>query len=294
MTTICLFGKNVTLKTTGCSKANHTPERVYPAVNLFVKVTNSCNARCRFCSNGCNAGTNETFDYNRLWLLIDELRNRGVLVNRLNITGGEPALVKDRVFDILEAASQKHNRDLHLHLNTNGLLPDSQMLMRHPRWNSISMSIHHYDINRLSEIYGVRITPDAFDFRNINLSKVNASCNLIRGYIDSAVEIERMLRFATHLKLPRIGLVSLMKINSYCCERFIDYEDIDFQSIPNLSFIESHFSKSCSCSNYSFKSGDKSLQVYIRKNLNPGFCESSLTYDGRHWHQGFNNENIIY
>lgn len=33
----------------------------------------------------------------------------------------------------------------------------AQDLIQHPRWDSISMSLHHYDVNRLSDLYGCEI-----------------------------------------------------------------------------------------------------------------------------------------
>ena len=182
-----------------------------------------------------------------------------------------------------------------MHLNTNGLLPQSQELMRHPRWDSISMSLHHYDIARLSELYGCRIPNGAFYFDGINLQKVNSSCNLVKGYIDNAEEAHKMLDFNLDLGIPRIGFVALMKVNDYCREHFVDLEDIHLESIPHVYFTKSmNRGSDCKCSNYLYNRDLKILEIYMRNYANPNYCESSLVYDGEYLRQGFHQDNIIY
>lgn len=290
-----LFDKTIYVKDLGCRYGSLSATRIPPSVNLFVKVTNGCNARCAFCSNMGYNPSNSEFDHNKLWCIIDELKSKGIFVNRVNITGGEPAVVPTVVNRILERASNEKYSGIHLHLNTNGLLPTSQELMCHPRWDSISMSLHHYNREVLSEIYGVKIPENAFSFDGVNKDIVNASCNLIRGYIDCNTEIEKMLRFAISLGLPRLGFVALMKVNDYCKEHFVDFSEINFTSIPHLYFTESrNRGADCKCSNYLYNHDGRILEVYMRNYANPNYCESSLMYDGQFLRQGFHDDNIIY
>ena len=292
---IRLFGNRISIKSRGCYYGSQPPTQVPPAVNLFVKVTNGCNAHCAFCSNAACCGISAEFDYDKLWRVIDELRANKILVNRVNITGGEPATVPEIVNRILEQASDKGYEDIHLHLNTNGLHPASQALMHHHRWNSISMSLHHYDKDILSAIYGTQIPDDAFRFNGVNMNIVNASCNLIRGYIDNSTEVEKMLQFAISLGLPRLGFVALMKVNDYCREHYVDFDEIDFEAIPHLYFTESrNRGANCKCSNYLYNHNGRILEVYMRNYANPNYCESSLMFDGQYLRQGFHDDNIIY
>ena len=181
-----VFGKDIQLRRYGCNLIDEPGKPVAPFVNLFVKVTKGCNARCLFCSNAGTMPPHSDFNVDKLAQIILELKNAGIKVNRVNITGGEPSIVSPLVIDILQRMEEKEYDDVHLHLNTNGLLPASQQLMTNPRWDSISMSLHHYDIQKLSELYGCHIPPDAFDFNGVDLQKVNASCNLVKGYIGNA------------------------------------------------------------------------------------------------------------
>lgn len=186
-------------------------------------------------------------------------------------------------------------KKIHVHLNTNGLLPSSQILMREDRWDSISMSLHHYDLSRLSELYGCMIAETALRFDGIDLQKVNASCNLIKGYIDSPEEAAKMLDYAIDLNLPRIGFVALMRINDYCKEHFVDLEEIRLDTIPNVYFTKSmNRGSDCKCSNYLYNRNLKILEIYMRNYSNPQYCESSLVYDGEYLRQGFHENNIIY
>ena len=289
------YGKQIAVKEFDCSLGTLNPERISPFVNLFVKVTNGCNARCLFCSNADAKPTNKTFDIDKLEDIVLKLKEQSIKVNRLNITGGEPSVVSPLVENILQRMDGKVFDDIHLHLNTNGLLPQSQELMRHPRWDSISMSLHHYDIDKLSELYGCKISEDAFKFEGVNMQKLNVSCNLVKGYIDNPEEAHKMLDFALELGIPRIGFVALMKVNDYCKERFIDLEDIHIDTIPHVYFTKSmNRGNDCKCSNYLYNKDLKILEIYMRNYANPQYCESSLMFDGEYLRQGFHDNNIIY
>lgn len=290
-----IFGKEIQLRRTGCNLTDEPGKPISPFVNLFVKVTKGCNARCLFCSNADTIPPSKCFDTNKLIRIIVELQKVGIKVNRVNITGGEPSIVPAIVNEILQQVEDNHLDSVHLHLNTNGLLPQSQELMRHPRWDSISMSLHHYDIDKLSELYGCKIHEDAFKFEGVNKQKLNVSCNLIKGYIDNPKEAHKMLDFALELGIPRIGFVALMKVNDYCKERFIDLEDIHIDTIPHVYFTKSmNRGKDCKCSNYLYNKDLKILEIYMRNYANPLYCESSLMFDGEYLRQGFHDNNIIY
>ena len=288
-------GKSISVKEFDCKLGKLQEEPIAPFVNLFVKVTKGCNAKCLFCSNAGTSVPQTPFNVSKLIDIIKSLKESGIKVNRVNITGGEPSVVSPLVEDILSKMDEPETSGIHIHLNTNGLLPQSQELMRHPRWDSISMSLHHYDIAILSELYGCRIPDGAFYFDGINLQKVNSSCNLVKGYIDNAEEAHKMLDFNLDLGIPRIGFVALMKVNDYCREHFVDLEDIHLESIPHVYFTKSmNRGSDCKCSNYLYNRALKILEIYMRNYANPNDCESSLVYDGEYLRQGFHQDNIIY
>ena len=296
MTEYQLFGRNILIKRVGCGNGDSMGAPIPPSLNLFVKVTNGCNANCLFCSNAGHTQERHLFDVDKLFACIDEILNQRIILNRLNITGGEPSIVPETVNRIIEKlnASPKY-QPIHLHLNTNGLLPKSQEMMRISRFDSISISMHHYDISVLSEIYNCHIPPKAMDFEGIDISKINLSCNLIKGYIDSPEEARKMLDKAIDIGIPRIGFVGLMPVNKYCKEHFIDLEEIRIDSIPHVYFTKSkNRGRNCKCSNYLYNRDGKILEIYMRNYMNPNYCESSVVFDGQHLRQGFHDNNIIY
>ena len=289
------FGKEIQIKRVGCNCLDEPGRPIEPSVNLFVKVTKGCNAHCLFCSNMGATTPSTPFNVPKLLTIVRELMGSGIMVNRVNITGGEPSVVTPLVEEILHQMDAPDFSGIHLHLNTNGLLPQSQMLMRHPRWNSISMSLHHYSLSKLTELYGCEIPHTALRFEGIERQRLNASCNLIKGYIDRPEEASKMLDFALELGLPRIGFVALMKVNDYCREHFVDLEDIHLDTIPHVYFTQSmDRGDDCKCSNYLYNKDLKILEVYMRNYANPQYCESSLVYDGEYLRQGFHQNNIFY
>lgn len=288
-------GNKIAVKEYDCQFGSLRLERIAPFVNIFVKVTNGCNAHCRFCSNAGHRHENGRFDVDKLLDVIGLLRESRIRVNRVNVTGGEPSVARSVVERILHGMERDEYCDIHIHLNTNGVLPQSRQLMTHPRWDSISVSLHHYDIGRLAELYGCEISSGAFRFDDVDMQKVNASCNLIKGYIDCASEAHRMLDFAIGLGLTRIGFVALMKVNDYCRSHFVDLGDIHIDEIPHVYFTKSmHRGDDCKCSNYLYNKDMRVLEIYMRNYANPHYCESSLVYDGQYLRQGFHENNIIY
>ena len=120
-----IFDKDILIKSHGCNIMDEPGRPVVPSVNLFVKVTNGCNARCKFCSNADAKATSKPFNIVKLMDVIHELNAKSICVNRLNITGGEPSIVSSLVQDIIETMHQENFDNIHLHLNTNGLLSQS-------------------------------------------------------------------------------------------------------------------------------------------------------------------------
>lgn len=288
-----LFGKTVQVKTQGCSHDDMPGGYVLPSVNIFVKVTDGCNARCAFCSNA-QAKHASGFNLKKLRSVLEEALGAGLIVNRLNITGGEPSLVPRRVEDILTMMESQEFRDIHVHLNTNGLSLASQSLMKAGRIDSVSVSVHHYDCGKLSEIYGMEISEGILDFDGVDMMKVNASCNLIKGYIDSTEQAHRMMDFCLAKGFTRLGFVSLMPVNEYCRVHLVPLDVLHLEDIPHCYFTESmNRGSDCKCSNFLYNKDAKLLDIYMRHYSNPKYCESSLMFDGEYLRQGFNEDNII-
>ncbi len=288
------FAKPIQLRERACSSNGMPGELQSPYVNLFVKVTNRCNARCPFCCNGDALRNQTSFDTGKLFDIIDELTRRNIRINRVAITGGEPSVVPELVEEILRLLSRREYAWIHAHLNTNGLRQESRELMQNSRWNSISVSLHHYDTEALQVLYGLKHKVEMPVFDGIDVSKVNASCNLVKGYIDHPEALQKMMSFALGQGLPRLGLVGLMPMNDYCREHYVDFSALKLGSIPHLYQTGSKcYGSDCKCANYLYNENGRVLEVYLRNLMNPCFVASGLMYDGTHLHQGFGKEAII-
>lgn len=289
-----LFGKEVLLRETGCSLLGMYPSLVAPMVNLYVKVTSRCNASCRFCCNTEHSSRN-VFDIQKLFHVIDEVHAKGVKLNRVSITGGEPSMLMDIVWQILNKMNERSYMHIPIQLNTNGLSDDAHILMRNPRWDFISLSIHHYDTSVMAEIYGLKNTPVTVCLDAIDRQVLSCSCNLIKGYIDCAEEAQKMMDYVISLGVRTMGFVSLMPSNQYCKEHFVSYDDVDFLSINGIMKTKGRTNGThCRCENYLYRNDKGALDVYIRQNMEPSYCASSLVYDGAYLRQGFHENNIIY
>lgn len=299
-----LFGKDIVLADKLCMHPHvATSMNGYPGlhnkpyVNLYVKITDGCNARCPFCCNDDEHITSShSFNADKLFDIIHEISDCDIKLNRISLTGGEPSLCPDSLIELLQLISASEECAFtQVQLNTNGLTSNSIELMRHPRLDSISLSIHHYDPEKLSELYGRGITFNPLEYIRDISNKLNISCNLIKGYIDSPEEIEKMIEYADTFGVKTIGFVSLMHKNRYCEERFIDFRKIDISTISSLILSsERALLNICGCKNYLYTGKSNPIDVYFRINENPMYCGSLLLYDGEYLRQGFNNDNIIY
>lgn len=290
-----LLGKEIELQQYGCSEFGSTPRPIRPFVNLYVKVTNGCNAHCRFC---CNAGCQSkgSFNLNKLKACIEEINHSGIRLNRICLTGGEPSVQVAHTGEIINyIADERECLHTQLQLNTNGLSLEALKLMSHPRIDVVSVSLHHYDRIKLQEIFGCRLPEEIGWYPMVKSANLNVSCNLIRGYIDSANEVEKYLKFVASKGISTVGFVGLMQMNDYCHEHFIDFSEIDWPAIPHLYKVrERGHANHCKCCNYVFDGPKGMVNVYMRKTINPDYCASSLLFDGKYLRQGFNNDNIIY
>ena len=102
-----IFGKAIAIKQTGCSQCGIPGLRLAPSVNLFVQVTQGCNATCLFCSNKEKPKTHVPFNLAKLFDIVQEIRSKNIDINRINVTGGEPSVVPELVSRILDTCHEK-------------------------------------------------------------------------------------------------------------------------------------------------------------------------------------------
>lgn len=153
---------------------------IYKNINLQVLVTKACNYRCPFCIE--NDGQPSEINRGKNWIpylvreTLQEYKNQGVTPT-ISITGGEPTLFPDRLFNVLDIIGSFGIP--RVNLNTNGT--NLQIPTSFP-WLKINLSRHHYLVNANKKIFGEQYDPtnEPKDYTPFTLQ-----CVLMKDYIHS-------------------------------------------------------------------------------------------------------------
>lgn len=294
-----LFGSKINIRNYFCSTNPNKFKEGNLKLNLYIKITDSCNAKCQFCSN------KEMQDYGQLDLdklkyVITHLKEKDML-NRIAITGGEPLLnlpllnkVLNLIFDILPKAF--------VTLNTNGYnLRQVVELGCINKLEGIHISRHHYDDTINNEIFGINVarTEDIkFVMDKVENKKlIRLNCLLMRDYISSSEEVKEYLEYASKLNIFRVGFVALMKTNDFSKEQFVSFDDV-FKNLPNEFFSSGRYydRKICECINglYIAKNGNL-IEYYSRmtKELNCDYSRQLVYTSDNRLTMGFGKKSLI-
>jgi len=285
-----LFGEEFKLRTHYCRYFNTEPELIEnPYINLYVRFY-GCNATCQFCEY--HSDCSKEFDEDKLIEIIKELTSK-LFIKKLNITGGEPTLNYERFLRVFNICKEHLSDKTMIVVNTNGynfekLIKEKEIIKR---VTNISLSRHHYDDNKNNEILGFQ----SVSYKTIKKAQkklkpgvLNLTCNLIKGYIDSTDEVYKYLEFASKIGVDLVGLVSLMKINDYCHDNFIDFNTIDLISKRFNLTKQFSYKDCCKCNNYVYIPENlKLVRVYHKNTYKPLDIDFILSYDGKDLKRGF-------
>lgn len=311
--TICLFDKKIEIRKYGCSKNDNPIKYIKnPSVNLFIQVTNKCNANCRFCEfhSNCNID-NSNFDLQKLQIILEEIAKNSYHIGKINFTGGEPTLDLSLFHNVVSITQNTIKEKLsykpEITLNTNGvhLL---NMLQYEDFLNNIGLSRHHYDDERNEKIFQTKSvatnnTIKLFQENTKNKKLLQLRCNLIPNKIDNYEKIVKYLDKAIELGCCDCGFVTLMPLNEYCKDNQVDFEALikDSPNIINVvswkrynDMIDNDNVELCKCSNYIYQNKNGIFCKFYRRH----FCHNDLNagqlvFDGKFLRFGFGGE-IIY
>lgn len=296
---IKIFGEEISIKNYHCSSS---PSNIIVGpykFNLYIKVTDHCNASCSFCSNQGSAPERNDIDLNKLEKVVQELDEKNLL-SRVSITGGEPFLnIKKLNLIINKVLEVKPNATITI--NTNGInFNHLYEIDNLDKLEGIHISRHHYNDAENNNIFGVKTTSlkEIMDINNKlrikNLIRLN--CLLLKGKIDSIDEVSRYLDVASEADIFRVGFVSLMLINEYCVNHFVDYNDVFSQANDKFLLINKFYDdKICECGNGIYLSDiGKVIEFYARmtKELNPKFTRQFVYTTSNELSLGFNKKLI--
>lgn len=280
-----IFGREIALRTHYCALNGERALKIdKPYVNMYVRITNTCNAHCRFCEYHDNApGFN--FDFDRFKAAVEGLAEK-LEIRKISFTGGEPTLAPGALIKCTEFITKTLPATFVV-VNTNGC---NHKVLDDISVNSISLSRHHYKDRTNSMVFGTPSISANTINKMRNKGKIHLSCNLIRGVIDSKWEIINYLEFANAIEVRDIGFVSLMNINDFCRKRFVDFKALNIEGETLICNKKWNQKDTCRCRNYLYlpKTGNKPIKIYSRFAVKHTQClDSIVAFDGNNLRQGF-------
>lgn len=292
-----LFGKEIKLRTHYCQFFDFKPSKIEePYINLYIRFK-GCNANCQFCTYMDSA---KKFNYEKFNEILTELKNK-IYVRKVGFTGGEPTLNYELFSKVLKETYNILGKKTEFSVNSNGvnfkkLYQDKELMNI---INHLHLSRHHYDDIKNNEIleFSTLKTEEIKELQNNinNPDFLQLSCNLIKGYIDNDDEIKKYLEFSNSVGVYRVGLVSLMPINDYSKQNFIDN---NFKIFNTLYQTQKWTNEGyCSCSNYIYVPDDLKnhcVKLYKKNTYNISNINNTLTFNGENLVYGYDDNNIIY
>lgn len=287
------FVERLNFKHKSCVFNNSIEEEIpYNYVNLYVKITDSCNANCSFCEYH-DKESSFTFDFEKFKYILETLTKKNVHIHKVSFTGGEPTTNKTLLQKCVEEVGALKYKPLVV-VNTNGFA--LKWLNSLYGVSSISLSRHVLDDFTSFKVMRSKSVATLKEIKAVGSSKVHLTCNLLRGSIDSEESIISYLEQAKSLGVYDVGFVSLMKINSFCEQYHVDFNDIVFTNPRIVCNKEWSYKDVCRCKNFLYlpKNGNKIVKFYSRYRCkNEVDSESNYVFDGKYLRSNFGGK-IIY
>lgn len=216
---------------------------IYKRINVQILITRICNFHCKFCIENDGLSFNIS-TYQLPWLVKEVLTQYKTQNIRptVSITGGEPTLLPQRLYEILNVILPfvEKNDIEYVNLNTNGTNISCVNLFP---WLAINVSRHHYDFSVNQQIFGGKF--NTLDHNTT--TKSTLQCVLMMGYIDTLREIKKYMdiysmakgySFRSLTKLDKSK--GYLKESIFTSERFVDIKLILDQVArdPDFTFVQ--------------------------------------------------------
>lgn len=285
-----LFGCEVPLKIIPCTYngVEQKPDGDN-YVNLYVRLTDTCNAACEFCEFRNRNLT--SFDFYKFYYVLHELKKK-VRINKISFTGGEPTFQWELLNECLRLVKSL-DENIFTIVNSNGFN------LHHVNFeylNSFALSRHGIEFQNY-EIFQCDVMSD-MELKGLEQcikDKIHLSCNLIKGYIDDEKDMYDFINHYSRLGFHEYGFVSLMKVNEYCRSNHVDFMKINLNQMKNTRRVCTFNDKNaCFCANYVTFDDDGDLnRWYARHYCDMTKADSNLVFDIDHLKVGFNGPVIV-
>lgn len=208
-----------------CINKNEEPIPKEIKTNLYIRVNNICNGKCKFCLN-CNNKTTNNLNIEKLKEVYKYLLDKN-MIKLVTITGGEPMLNPKYINDIINALVEI-NKDVEISISTNGTNLDK--VLEFDNINNIKyihVSRHHYIDEINDKIFGFKtISTNKIKEIQEKTRKIIINTVGIKNYIDNKEELLKMCDYTRKLDVNRLHYVSLINYNNYCKENYVDINNI--------------------------------------------------------------------
>ena len=193
---------------------NHLQTEIFLKTGLFLPkplkiyylVSNKCNFKCQMCPQWKMGQTEKIQDYlseKEVKRIVDEASK--LKIKEFGVSGGEPLIFKDKLFNLLKYAS---NKGMYTHFVTNGSLLDKDFLEK-------------YDALGTGHV-------------SISIDGIGKKHDQLRGYDGAYVAVERVLKMFKENDFKNINL----KINSVLSDQNLDQiVDVVKLAIENKAMV---------------------------------------------------------
>jgi len=295
---IKLYNTEIDIKTETCTFLGRKSLKVNePYISMYT-MFKGCNAKCEFCSYMDQA---KKFNVDKFKEILEYVV-KNVKLKKFNLTGGEPTLNYDLFKEVYDITNSILDKRTELTINTNGinlhkLVEDKSIT---DRVDCISLSRHHYLNERNNDIFETDVITNEeikeFQGKMKKKDVMTITCNLIKGQIDSKDEVHKFLDNSIDMGIEIVGFVSLMPINKYCEDNFVNFNRLGLKSNLFTMTKEFKYKDICRCNNYMYiseKNDGKIARVYYKNTFRPEFIPGMVSFDGKNLVKGFDGE-IIY
>lgn len=292
---IKIFGQEIPLAVSYCQlngKQDNTPKP--PGVNLYVRMTNFCQASCRFCIWKNNA-RECVFNEDRFYFMLSHI-SKTVQINKVSFTGGEPTIFNPVLNRCLKMTKELVP-DAFTVVSTNGYGIND---VEEKYVDSFAVSRHGITWEDNVRIFDTEQIPRTEWFEQCTFKdKVHITCNLMKGDIDTPEKAYQFINHYGNMGFSDFGFVTLMPVNDFTRSHRIRISNgqnsIDLSKMPNtITPLRWTQGNQCACNNYIVRttSGDL-VRVYARETIDSNRCEGILVYDVDRLRIGFNGE-VLY
>jgi molybdenum cofactor biosynthesis enzyme MoaA len=214
---INLFNQEIKVKDYDCSYNKNIFNPRPPTFNLYIQITDACNAKCEFCDKpGCK---DNDFDYDKFKYIFKELHNKN-LIRFVSITGGEPFLNIEKLNKVIDII-HNINPNFPIGVNTNGYNLNA---IKDLNITELHISRHHYNDIENQNVFKVT-TPTLEEIKS-TIKQLNTevvfNCVLQKGLIDNVNDVKKYLDIVSLTGANRVQFISMMPLTKYYNENYVD------------------------------------------------------------------------